>query len=145
MKKFYKSNNLRRLSLVLVLFFSVLAVVTSCKEEREDEFKDRLVRFEAKITQGTPATNISVFKTVVTQVGTVQNTIFDPTGSTWSSAEFFVNESQSQLNLDVNAMLLNANSELTATIYVDGEAARTETVKGAGVKSISLDFSFLDL
>lgn len=145
MKKFYKSNNLRRLSLVLVLFFSVLAVATSCKEEREDEFKDHLVKFEAKIVQGTPADNISKFKTIVTQVGTVQNTIFDPTGSTWASDEFFVNSSQSQLNLDVNAMLMNANSELTATIYVDGEPARTQTVKGVGTKSISLDFSFLDL
>lgn len=144
MKQFYKSSNLRRLSWVFILFLSVLTLTTSCKEEREEEFRDYLVKFEAKMIKGTGSVD-SNFKTVVTQVGTVQNTIFNPTGYTWASDEFFVNSSQSQLNLDANAMLGNADAKLIVTIYVDGEVAKTAEVKGSGLKSASVDFSFLDL
>ncbi|MCX8525355.1 MULTISPECIES: hypothetical protein [Chryseobacterium] len=149
MKQFYKSKNLLRLSFLAVILFSVASVFNSCKDDDDEEqFQDHLVKFEAKIIPGTPAPTppIHIFKTIVTQVGTVQNTIFDHVGLVWSSDEFFVNSSQSQLNLDANAELPNANSQLELTLYIDGEVAKTvKTTPGAGTKSASIDYSFLEL
>jgi len=148
MKQFYKSKNLLRLSFLAVLLLSLTSVFNSCKDDDDEEFQDHLVQFEAKIVPGgtTPPTPpIYMFKTIVTQVGTVQNTIFDPQGLVWASDEFFVNSSQSQLNLDANAELPNADSELILNLYIDGEIAKTAKATGAGTKSASIDFSFLEL
>ncbi|WP_407402910.1 hypothetical protein [Chryseobacterium sp.] len=143
MKKFYKSKSLLKLSFLFAILFSVVSVLNSCKDDEEDEFTDHLVRFEVKATTGVE------LKTIVTQVGTAQNTMYNtavtPYVAPWSSDEFFVNSSQSQLNLDANAQMPNSDSELTVTIYVDGEVAKTKTVIGSGIKSVSLDFSFLEL
>ncbi|WP_370895987.1 hypothetical protein [Chryseobacterium gossypii] len=140
MKQFYKSKNLLRLSFLFIVLFSVISVVNSCKDDDDDdEFTDHIVQFEAKGTTGT------VFKTVVTQVGTSQNTIFDPTGTTWTSGEMFVNSSQSQLNLAANAVLPNADSKLIVNIWIDGEVAKSDTVEGSGTKSAAVAYSFLEL
>lgn len=144
MKQIYKSKSLHRLSFLLVTLFSVFSVVSSCKDDKTDEFQDRLVQFEAKMVKGT-GTALPVFKTIVTQVGTSQNTIFDSPGVIWASDEFFVNSSQAQLNLDANAVLPNADSQLIVTLYVDGEVAKSDTVTGSGTKNASIDFSFLEL
>ncbi|MXS70812.1 hypothetical protein [Chryseobacterium binzhouense] len=148
MKKFYKSKNLLRLSFLAVLLLSVVTVFNSCKDDDEDQFQDHLVQFEAKIVPGgtTPPTPpIELFKTVVTQVGTKQETIFAPKGLTWTSGDFFVNSSQSQLNFSANATLLHPDATLTVTIYVDGEVAKTATVTGTGEKSAAVAHSFLEL
>ncbi|MBQ0151855.1 MAG: hypothetical protein KBS61_03050, partial [Chryseobacterium sp.] len=112
-------------------------------DDKEEEFTDHLVKFEVKATTGVE------LKTIVTQVGTSQNTMYNtavtPLVAPWSSDEFFVNSSQSQINLDANAQMPNANSELIITIYVDGEVAKTKKVIGSGIKSASIDFSFLEL
>ncbi len=101
-----------------------------------------MVQFEAKTTTG------GELIAVVTQVGTVQNTILSnpvtPLKSAWNSGEFFVNSSQAQLNLDARAKLPEDTSELTINLYVDGEVVRTAKVVGKGEKSVSLDFSFLE-
>lgn len=149
MKQFYKSKSLLRLSFLFIVLFSVISVVNSCKDDDDEEFTDHIVQFEAKIVNGGPSTppptTFSEFKTIVTQVGTSSNTIFDPAGFTWTSGEFFVNSSQSQLNLAANAELLHADSKLTVTIWIDGEIAETKTVEGSGTKSVSVAHSFLEL
>ncbi|MBB4805868.1 hypothetical protein HNP38_001140 [Chryseobacterium defluvii] len=149
MKQFYKSKSLLRLSFLFIVLFSAFSLVSSCKDDDDEEYTDHIVQFEAKIVNGGPSTppptTFSKFKTVVTQVGTVSQTYFDPAGFTWSSGEFFVNSSQAQLNLAANAELLHADSKLTINIWVDGEIAKTVTVTGSGTKSVSLAHSFLEL
>jgi len=142
MKQFYNSKSLLRLSFLFVLLFSAITVFNSCKKDDDDEFQDHVVQFEAKTTTG------GELIAVVTQVGTVQNTILSnpvtPLKSAWNSGEFFVNSSQAQLNLDARAKLPEDTSELTINLYVDGEVVRTAKVVGKGEKSVSLDFSFLE-
>lgn len=147
MKQFYKSKNLLRLSFLAVLLLSVASVFNSCKDDDEDEFQDHLVQFEAKIVPGTPAPTppIHIFKTIVTQVGIKQETLFDTPGVLWTSGEFFVNSSQSQLNFSANAELPNADSKLIISIYIDGEVAETDTIGGTGTQQLSLAHSFLEL
>jgi len=142
MKQFYNSKSLLRLSFLFVLLFSAITVFNSCKKDDDDEFQDHVVQFEAKTTTG------GELIAVVTQVGTVQNTILSnpvtPLKSVWNSGEFFVNSSQAQLNLDARAKLPEDTSELTINLYVDGEVVRTAKAVGKGEKSVSLDFSFLE-
>ena len=149
MKQFYKSKNLLRLSFLAVLLLSIASVFNSCKDDDDDkDFQDHLVQFEAIIIPGgttAPTPPINIFKSIVTQIGTAQNQIFDHPGLTWSSGEFFVNSSQSQLNFDANAELPNIDSELIITLYIDGEIAKTTKAVGAGTKSVSIDYSFLEL
>lgn len=140
MKQFYKSKSLLRLSFLFVLLFSVITVVNSCKKDDDDEeFTDHVVQFEVKTTTG------GVIKAIVTQVGTSKTDIFDPTGTTWTSGEFFVNSSQAQLNLDAKADLPDADSELVVNLWIDGEIVRTQKKKGAGPLVASIDYSFLEL
>ncbi|WP_209390735.1 hypothetical protein [Chryseobacterium sp. RR2-3-20] len=148
MKKFYNAKNLFKLSFLSVLLLSLATVFNSCKDDKEDEYQDHLVQFEAKIVPGgttAPTPPIMLFKSVVTQVGTKQETIFDPIGLTWTSGDFFVNSSQSQLNFSANATLLHPDASLTVIIYVDGEVAKKVTVTGTGEKSASVAHSFLEL
>ncbi len=56
-----------------------------------------------------------------------------------------MNSSQSQLNLDANALLPNADSKLIVTLYVDGVVAKSDTAIGSGTKDASIDYSFLEL
>lgn len=144
MKQIYKSKKLHRLSLLVVALFSLVSVMNSCKDDDEDEFQDYLVQFEVKAVKGTGSGD-PVLKTIVTQVGVSQNTNFDPPGITWASDEFFVNSSQSQLNLDANAVLPNADSKLIVTLYVDGVVAKSDTAIGSGTQDASIDYSFLEL
>ena len=144
MKQIYKSKKIHRLSFLVVALFSVVSVMNSCKEDDEDEFQDYLVQFEVKAVKGTGSGD-PVLKTIVTQVGVSQNTTFNPPGITWKSDEFFVNSSQSQLNLDANALLPNADSKLIVTLYVDGVVAKSDTAMGSGTKDASIDYSFLEL
>ncbi len=144
MKQIYKSKSLRRLSFLVVALFSVVTVMNSCKDDDEDEFQERLVKFEAKLVKGT-GTAVPTFKTIITQVGVSPNTIFNFPGTLWSSDEFFVNSSQAQLNLDANAELTNPDSKLIVTLYIDGVVAKSDTATGAGTKDASIDFSFLEL
>lgn len=147
MKQFYKSKNLLRLSFLATILFSTATVFNSCKDDDEDEFQDHLVQFEAKIVNGGTATTppISTFKTIITQVGTKQEQLFDSPGLLWTSGEFFVNSSQSQLNFAANANLLNADSKLIVSIYIDGEVAETDTIEGSGTKHVAVAHSFLEL
>ncbi|WP_228435791.1 hypothetical protein [Chryseobacterium pennipullorum] len=142
MKQFYNSKSLLRLSFLFVLLFSVITVVNSCKKDDDDEFQDHMVQFEVKTTTG------GEIIAVVTQVGTVQNTIYNtpltPVTSPWKSEEFFVNSSQAQVNLDANADMPDPESELTINLWIDGEIARTVTKKGKGVLEASIDYSFLE-
>jgi hypothetical protein len=151
MKQFYKSKSLLRLSFLFAVLFSVISVVNSCKDDDDEEqFTDHIVMFEAKINtkgpqsppSGSPTGN---FKTVVTQIGTSPSTTFNPTGTTWTSGEQFVNSSQAQLNLAANAILPYSDSELIINIWVDGEIAKTKKVVGSGEKSLSTFYSFLEL
>jgi hypothetical protein len=144
MKQIYKSKKLHRLSFLVVALFSVVSFMNSCKDDEEDEFQDHLVQFEVKATKGTGSGD-PVLKTIVTQVGVSQNTTFDPPGISWKSDEFFVNSSQSQLNLDANAVLPNADSQLIVTLYVDGVVAKSDTATGSGIQDASIDYSFLEL
>lgn len=143
MKQFYKSKSLLRLSFLFIVLFSVISVVNSCKDDDDEEFTDHMVQFEVKGSQNV------VPKTIVTQIGTSQNTMYNtpqtPITYPWTSGEFFVNSSQSQLNLSANAELPNADSELIVTIWIDGEVAKTDTVTGSGVKSAAVAHSFLEL
>ena len=151
MKQFYKSKSLLRLSFLFAVLFSVIFVVDSCKKDDDDnEFTDHIVKFEAKIiTNGpTPPPTPPVtgnFQTVVTQIGTGQSTTFNPTGTTWTGGEQFVNSSQSQLNLAANATLPYADSKLVVNIWVDGEVAKTDTAVGVGPKNAAVMHSFLEL
>ncbi|MCW3161290.1 hypothetical protein [Chryseobacterium oryctis] len=150
MKQFYNLKSLLRLSSLFVVLFSVITVVNSCKKDDDEEDLQHLVQFEAKIIDGGPAspppTEFSAFKTVVTQVGTAQQNIFNPTGFNWKSDEFFVNESQSQLNFSANANLLHSDSKLMVTIWIDGEVAKSDTIVGAGANQVaSVYHSFLEL
>ncbi|MEG1592461.1 hypothetical protein [Chryseobacterium sp.] len=147
MKQFYKSKNLLRLSFLATILFSTATVFNSCKDDDEDEFQDHLVQFEAKIVNGgtAPTPPVSTFKTIITQVGTKQEQLFDSPGLLWTSGEFFVNSSQSQLNFAANANLLNADSKLIVSIYIDGEVAETDTIEGSGTKQVAVAHSFLEL
>ncbi|MFZ4927488.1 hypothetical protein [Chryseobacterium sp. Mn2064] len=142
MKQFYNSKSLLRLSFLFVLLFSAITVLNSCKKDDDDEFQDHVVQFEVKTSTG------GKIISVVTQVGTTQNTIYNttatPVTSPWTSGEFFVNSSQAQLNLDANADMPDATSELTINLYIDGEVARTVKKVGKGVLTASLDYSFLE-
>lgn len=142
MKQFYNSKSLLRLSFLFVLLFSVITVVNSCKKDDEDGYQDHMVQFVAKTTTG------GELISVVRQVGTVQTTTFStptaPLKSAWSSEEVWVNSSQAQVNFDANALLPDDTSELTITLLIDGEVARTTKVKGKGEKTASIDFSFLE-
>lgn len=143
MKQFYNSKSLLRLSFLFVLLFSAITVVNSCKKDDDDEeFQDHMVQFEVKTSAG------GEIISVVTQVGTAQNTIYNtpltPLTSPWTSGEFFVNSSQAQLNLDANADMPDPDSELTINLWIDGEIARTVTKKGKGVLVASIDYSFLE-
>lgn len=141
MKQFYKGKSLFKLSFLLVALFSVISVMNSCKNDDDEGFTDHIVKFEVEGTTGV------VVKAIVTQVGTSQNTIFGtdaaPIALPWRSQEFFVNSSQSQINLDANAVLPNANSELKINLWVDGEIVKTIKAIGSGTKSVSIDYSFL--
>lgn len=151
MKHFYTSKSLLKFSFLFLFVLSVFSLTTSCKNDDDDEvFTDHLVQFKvASVKGGAPAgTEKVLLKTIVTQVGTAQNTFFVPQTpglQSWSSEEFFVNSSQAQLNLDANATLPNGDSELSVTILVDGEVAVTKKVVGSGTQSVSVDFSFLEL
>lgn len=151
MKHFYTSKSLLKFSFLFLFVLSVFSLTTSCKDDDDDEvFTDHLVQFQVKsVKGGAPAGTEKVeLKTIVTQIGTVQNTFFVPATpgmQNWSSEEFFVNSSQAQLNLDANALLPNGDSELSVTILVDGEVAVTKKVVGSGTQSVSVDFSFLEL
>ena len=142
MKQFYNSKSLLRLSFLFVLLFSAITVLNSCKKDDDDEFQDHVVQFEVKTSTG------GKIISVVTQVGTTQNTIYNttttPVTSPWTSGEFFVNSSQAQLNLDANANMPDDTSELTINLYIDGEVARTVKKKGKGVLVASIDYSFLE-
>ncbi|BAP30405.1 uncharacterized protein CHSO_1368 [Chryseobacterium sp. StRB126] len=143
MKQFYNLKSLLRLSSLFVLLFSVITVVNSCKKDDDDEFKDHVVQFSAKATTG------SQLISVVTQVGTAQNTIFStPTAELkegWNSGDMWVNSSQAQLNFAANAMLPQENSELTITLTIDGEVVRTAKVTGKGDnKVVKFAYSFLE-
>ncbi len=143
MKQFYNSKSLLRLSLLFVLLFSVLNVVSSCKKDDDDDgYKDHLVQFEVKTSAGGEIIGIAK------QVGTTQSMMFNtpttPLNSPWSSGEFFVNSSQAQLNLDANAKLPAADSELIINLYIDGEVVRTVKKKGQGELVASIDYSFLE-
>ncbi|SIQ96891.1 hypothetical protein SAMN05880574_1415 [Chryseobacterium sp. RU37D] len=144
MKQFYKAKNLLKLSFLFVVLFSIISVANSCKNDDKDEYKDHIIRFEAKIVNGT-GSGTGTFKTVVTQIGTAQTTTFNPTGTSWASEEKFVSSSQSQLNLAANAVLPNADSKLIVNIWVDGEVAKTDTATGSGEKSVAVAHSFLEL
>ncbi|ASW76430.1 hypothetical protein IQ37_19035 [Chryseobacterium piperi] len=144
MKQFYKSKSLLKLSFLFIVLFSVISVVNSCKKDDDDEeFKDHIVQFEVKGTTGV------ISKTIVTQVGTVQNNMYNtpttPITLPWASGEFFVNSSQSQLNLAANADLPNDDSKLIVSIYVDGEVTKSDTVVGKGIRSAAVFHSFLEL
>lgn len=152
MKHFYTSKSLLKFSFLFLLILSVFSLTTSCKNDDDEEgFTDHLVRFEVVGTRGGAAGSTAKIqlKTIVTQVGTSQNTTFVPTTTPdleyWTTQEVFVNSSQAQLNLDANAICPNADSKLTVNIYVDGEVAATNTVTGSGNQSVSVDFSFLEL
>ncbi|MCD1116375.1 hypothetical protein [Chryseobacterium turcicum] len=147
MKQFYKSKNLLRLSFLAAILFSTATVSNSCKDDDEDEFQDHLVQFEAKIVNGGTGANppLSTFKTIISQVGIKQEQLFDSPGLVWTSGEFFVNSSQSQLNLAANANLLNTDSKLIVSIYIDGEVAKTDTIQGSGTKNVAVAHSFLEL
>ena len=147
MKQFYKSKNLLRLSFLATILFSTATVFNSCKDDDEDEFQDHLVQFEAKIVNGgtAPTPPLSTFKTIITQVGTKQEQLFAAPGLLWTSGEFFVNSSQSQLNFAANANLLNADSKLIVSIYIDGEVAEIDTIEGSGTKQVAVAHSFLEL
>ncbi|MDF2553245.1 MAG: hypothetical protein K0R36_2666 [Chryseobacterium sp.] len=144
MKQIYTSKKLHRLSFLVVALFSVISFMNSCKEDDEDEFQEHLVQFEVKATKGTGSGD-PVLRTIITQVGVSSNTIFDPPGVSWKSDEFFVNSSQSQLNLDANAVLPNPDSQLIVTLYVDGVVAKSDTATGSGTQDASIDHSFLEL
>lgn len=143
MKQFYKAKSLLKLSFLFVALFSVMSLMNSCKDDDEKEFTDHIVQFEVV------GTEYVVIKAIVTQVGTSQNQIFgtdaQPIPREWKSEEFFVNSSQSQINLDANAVLPNPDSELTVNLWVDGELVKTKKVVGSGTKSASIDYSFLEL
>ena len=143
MKQFYKAKSLLRLSFLFVALFSVITMVNSCKDDDEKEYTDHIVQFEVLGTTGV------VTKAIVTQVGTSQNQMFGtdaaPINLPWRSEEFFVNSSQSQINLDANAVLPNADSELTVNLWVDGQIVKTNKAIGSGTKSASIDYSFLEL
>ncbi|MET3037493.1 hypothetical protein ABXT08_15390 [Chryseobacterium sp. NRRL B-14859] len=143
MKQFYNSKSLLRLSFLFVLLFSVITVVNSCKKDDDEEFQDHLVQFEVKTSAG------GVIKTIVTQVGTTQNTLYNttqtPLNSPWTSGEFFVNSSQAQLNLDANAELPDTDSELIINLWIDGSIVKTDKKVGKGVLVASIDYSFLEL
>jgi hypothetical protein len=150
MKQFYKSKSLLRLSFLFIVLFSVISVVNSCKSDDENEYTDHIVKLEAKIiTNGPPSppagSPTGDFKTVVTQIGTAPTTTFNPTGTTWSTGDMFVNSSQSQLNLAANAVLPYSDSELVVNIYVDGEIAKTNKVVGSGEVNVATFYSFLEL
>ncbi|AKK73454.1 hypothetical protein OK18_13350 [Chryseobacterium gallinarum] len=143
MKQFYNSKSLLRLSFLFVLLFSVITVVNSCKKDDDEEFQDHLVQFEVKTSAG------GVIKTIVTQVGTSQNTMYNtlqtPLNSPWTSGEFFVNSSQAQLNLDANAELPDTDSELIINLWIDGSIVKTDKKVGKGTLVASIDYSFLEL
>ncbi|CAA7390361.1 hypothetical protein [Chryseobacterium fistulae] len=144
MKKFYKFKSLLKLSFLLITLFSTLSVINSCKKDDDQEFTDHVVQFEVKATTGV------VLKTIVTQVGTSQNNMYNtpltPITLPWSSGEIFVNSSQSQLNLAANAEFPNTDAKLTVNIVVDGEVVATKTVTGVtGVESAAAAHSFLEL
>lgn len=143
MKQFYNLKSLLRLSSLFVLLFSVITVINSCKKDDDDEFKDHVVQFVAKGTTG------SALISVVTQVGTAQTTTYStpiaPLKESWKSDEMWVNSSQAQLNFAANAVLPQDNSELTITLLIDGEVARTAKVTGKGDnKVVKIAYSFLE-
>ncbi|WP_228401660.1 hypothetical protein [Chryseobacterium sp. PMSZPI] len=143
MKQFYKSKSLPRLSFLFVLLFSVITVVNSCKKDDDEGYQDHLVQFEVKASAG------GVIKTIVTQIGTSQNTMYNttqtPLTSPWTSGEIFVNSSQAQLNLDANADMPNTDSELIINLWIDGNIVKTDKKVGKGVLTASIDYSFLEL
>ncbi|MGE8432046.1 hypothetical protein SAMN05421768_10434 [Chryseobacterium joostei] len=142
MKQFYNSKSLLRLSFLFVLLFSAITVLNSCKKDDDEEFQDHMVKFEVKTTGG------GKIISVVRQVGTTQNTIYDtpttPITSPWTSEDIWVNSSQAQLNLDANATLPDDNAELIINLWIDGEIVKTDKKKGKGVAVASIDFSFLE-
>ncbi|WP_228377610.1 MULTISPECIES: hypothetical protein [Chryseobacterium] len=117
--------------------------MNSCKKDDDEEFQDHLVQFEVKTSAG------GVIKTIVTQVGTSQNTMYNtlqtPLNSPWTSGEFFVNSSQAQLNLDANAELPDTDSELIINLWIDGSIVKTDKKVGKGTLVASIDYSFLEL
>ncbi|AZA92720.1 Uncharacterised protein [Chryseobacterium nakagawai] len=143
MKQFYNLKSSLRLSSLFVLLFSVITVVNSCKKDDDDEFQDHVIQFMAKGTTG------SELISVVTQVGTAQNTTYStptaPLKESWTSGEMWVNSSQAQINFAANAVLPQANSELTITLLIDGEVARTAKVTGKGDNQVvKVAYSFLE-
>ena len=142
MNNFYTSKKLLRITFLLALLFSVTSIFNSCKDD-EEEYKDYLAQFEVKVTTGMTIDMVS------TQVGAgTASTYFPPATTTWTiwkSDEFFVNSSQSALFLNAKAVGINADSELTVTIYIDGVPKRTKTYEGAGEHLAQINYHFLDL
>jgi hypothetical protein len=96
MKQFYNSKSLLRLSFYSFYYFLQLPLLILVKKMTKKNF--RIMLFSLR-----KATTGSELISVVTQVGTVQNTIYStptaPLKEGWTSGEMWVNSSQAQINL----------------------------------------------
>lgn len=119
----------------LSILLSSLFLIGCRKDEKEVEHKDVNVVFEVKASSG------SKINAIVTQIGTAQNTLYNPTTTNWKSAGQVVNTQQGALHLSATATGADADATLSVAIFINGEKVATQTTTGIDlVAKTSVEF-----
>lgn len=124
MKRFYISGNIFRMSFLLAVAIFFATIFSGCKEREEDPNESLSVQFRVNTVN-----NVSM-KAIVTQVGTVQSTKFNPAGTSWSSEPQIVKTDQGAVHLAATGEGAGANSKLIVSIWINGEKKASDTATG---------------
>ncbi len=137
MKRINTSAKKVRIGLLLMLTAAV-GVWSSCKDRDEDPNESVSVLFNVT---GSPGVQL---KAVVTQIGTVQGTVynFTPPGNTWSSQPQIIDTSVGAVHLSMTGQGASAASRAVLSIWINGEKKTSDTVKGINLMGKSV-VSFL--
>ncbi|ODS89752.1 MAG: hypothetical protein ABS44_03730 [Chryseobacterium sp. SCN 40-13] len=117
---------------------AAVGVWSSCKDRDEDPNESVSVLFNVT---GSPGVQL---KAVVTQIGTVQGTVynFTPPGNTWSSQPQIIDTSVGAVHLSMTGQGASADSRAVLSIWINGEKKTSDTVKGINLMGKSV-VSFL--
>lgn len=123
--KYFNTVLKSKVKVALFAAAGALTLFTACKDENEDPNKEIAVQFVVKTV------DVVILKSVTTQVGTQQSSVYTFTGPNWQSTPQVVNTAAGALHLSSTAMGLKPESRLIAQILIDGKIAVADTVAGS--------------